>query len=374
MGLLSNSRDFFTPEQAAEFLAKKLNDKITCSEILQLSLENKLALSVKVLAPLTSTKAKLINKKEVNDLKAVAQYLGLKIGIHKDYTKPSTDFISYEDRIKKLKKQLEETTPYPEPPEYIDCWDQPYVNYCNEKERFFQELLYQLPEGKELIDDKIIYDHAYKLLGEYSERVISYDDEQFLHFPPYESSYIINVKPGIYSICNPPDIYKTVAYYEHVRHKQKLDSADTNLTNYPDVVILSQDNTALSLWRNEMNANSTAMQLRLEFGRVEGLLKKTLVFGYEKASLEEFIGGLSVINPATKIELEGAYSTSTDSPYLLIAALLEQLKKYNPRLTQSKITAEIEETYKHIKGLSQSNTTKLIAEANRKIKDLKNKR
>lgn len=106
-----------------------------------------------------------------------------------------------------------------------------------------------------------------------------------------------------------------------------------------------------------------------------GELPRNVQLGVKTTELNLLINKLLAQNsPSIESDNQQIIANDSPSPYLLIAALLEQLKKHSPKLTQSKITAEIEETYKHIKGLSQSNTTKLIAEANRKIKDLKNKR
>ena len=74
------------------------------------------------------------------------------------------------------------------------------------------------------------------------------------------------------------------------------------------------------------------------------------------------------------IEFESKSFDDSAGPYLLVAALLEQLKKHAPKFNQTRFAQEIEKSNKHIKGLSSSSTTKMFARANKEKNDLKNKK
>lgn len=88
----------------------------------------------------------------------------------------------------------------------------------------------------------------------------------------------------------------------------------------------------------------------------------------ENQALRERIAELEAQQP---VEAE----LSSDSPYLLVAALVESINRYSSKkITQSRLTTDIASTYSHIRGLSASQTTKIIASAKTKIKSLQNKR
>jgi hypothetical protein len=102
MGLLSQSRSFFTYEQAAEYLSKELNEKVLVSDFLQLVIDQKITKAVRVMTRVEGNVGEKISNTDYYDLCNFRKIIADELGISENSDKPdsNTQIQNISDRIK----------------------------------------------------------------------------------------------------------------------------------------------------------------------------------------------------------------------------------------------------------------------------------
>lgn len=305
MGLLTDSRDFFTPAQAAEYLTKRLNEKVESKEVLQLAIEKRLQPSIKLIGYLNGTQGELLEKKPIEQEYAYCDSVGSRwracfSSFHDHYmliaTHPIENFLSNSNpfgiRVTKRKEKLAKENPYT----HAGCFSTKNgstttdhkgdFDFLTDKISFYNALekndnqLQRLEQLKDNLDKLIIK------LAKYEKRLIDFDTNDYLFFDCSNRANLREVPTGIYKLWLSPDIQKNLAYYEYSKGNVK-----------PDIVILcGQD--FISLKHDFFKTNDKfGFYTRDNYSAgviesIETKLTNYIIFGFDRMELEQFIENL----------------------------------------------------------------------------------